>query len=223
MTWRRLAGIALGVVAGTALLLSLVAGAVAQPPAAPPAAAGEARPCQAPDQGASGAGLYQGQVVELLSDRPIADALVLFVWFRDCDDEANREAAGTVLARTDADGRFSVDARSLEAALPRPWLPPRVLVYRGGYASFPPRPVLQPYPTVFAPVGRLAGLGGRVPLRPISDLEELSEVFNLVTYAINRLPDDVGKTIFRAVAGDLERELARRKAAGEKLGEEDDE
>jgi hypothetical protein len=130
---------------------------------------------------------YRGRVVELLTGRPLADAWILFAWQRLTPDGSGAWVTYAIReALTDATGGFVVEAADIEAAPPAGARAPRMFVYRPGYTPVPPE-----HGARFGiPAAWLRDRGGALALKPVRDLEERSEAFNLFQAAPTRLLED---------------------------------
>jgi hypothetical protein len=139
-----------------------------------------------PESGAGGAtrtSHYRGRVVELLTERPIPGALVAFAWFWTPEQETAWWSWAYEETLTDHTGSFWIDASAVEADMPPAARMPRMLVYKPGYATLPrERSVL-----FGVPAARLTAEGGVVALRPLKDLQERIDAFNLVMGSWSRL------------------------------------
>jgi hypothetical protein len=132
-------------------------------------------------------GPYRGQVVDLLSEKPIEGALVLIAWSM-LEESGDRRGVAFRELLTDASGRFVLDTAAIEARLPPRSLAPRVVIYKPGYGIFP-REVRHP---VGAPAARFTGTGGVVRLRSLRHEEDRVEAFNAFTRALEWLPRPPG-------------------------------
>ena len=129
-------------------------------------------------------GSYRGRVVELLTGQPISGVTVVILWeFINPQDGEQRNVFALREALTDATGAFSVDASSIETNPPPRAFPPRVLIYKPGYASFPHE---VRYP-VGEPATPFAGTGMTVRLRLLRTQEDRIEAFNAFVMSVNGL------------------------------------
>jgi hypothetical protein len=84
-------------------------------------------------------GPYRGRVIDANTKAPLAGAVFVALWRRDrvyplhttTENYAVKEAV------TDADGRFDMDARSLEEGAPRRTHRPEFVIFLPGYGAFP--------------------------------------------------------------------------------------
>jgi hypothetical protein len=121
-------------------------------------------------------------VVELLTERPLADALVLFAWPYRADAEQHPPYRTFALRETvtDASGNFTIDATDIEASAPGGVLAPRMLVWKTGYVSLP-----REYGALFGvPVAWLAQRAGVIALKPVNGFEERMMAFNVALMSI---------------------------------------
>ncbi len=84
-------------------------------------------------------GPYRGSVVDADTGAPLAGAVVVAAWSRDriYPLHSVNEPYAVMEAMTDADGRFSIEAKELEEHAPRRTLRPEFLIFLPGYGSFP--------------------------------------------------------------------------------------
>jgi hypothetical protein len=121
-------------------------------------------------------GPYRGRVVELLTDRPLADALIVLLWDRaGGPGEDGRVSVAAREAVTDAGGGFVLDAPDVEAAPPAGAWAPRLILYKAGYVSLP----RELEPGLGVPVAWLRERGGILALKPARDAEEQFTAFNV--------------------------------------------
>ena len=83
-------------------------------------------------------GPYRGRVIDADTKAPLEGAVVLAVWRH---VKVYPLHSSTVLyaareAVTNGDGRFVVDAKTIEESAPRRTLPPKFVVYLPGYAAY---------------------------------------------------------------------------------------
>lgn len=128
-------------------------------------------------------GPYRGRVVELLTEKPLRDALVILVWQTTAPDAERRWP--TIALRettTDADGTFTVDASDIEATPPRGAGQPRLLVYKPGYVALP-----RSFGVRFGvPVAWLTDRRGVIALKPASGAAERVEAFNTMFFMVDK-------------------------------------
>lgn len=149
---------------------------------------------QGPGPAAAGSpAIYDGRVVELLTEQPIAGALVVFLWEFDGDYRVGREMFALREVLTDAAGRFRVDATAIEASAPPGARPARFLVYKPGYVASP----RERGPEFGNPAARLREGRGVVALKPVKDLEERVEAYNTFAASTNRLAGDEIRRLWR--------------------------
>jgi hypothetical protein len=121
-------------------------------------------------------------VVELLTDRPLPGALVMFVWPQGAGGELGTGRLTFALRETitDATGTFVIDAADIEATAPVEALAPRMLVWKPGYVSLP-----REYgPRFGVPVAWLSQRGGIIALKPVSGFEERIMAFNVAVMSV---------------------------------------
>lgn len=131
-------------------------------------------------------GPYRGQVVELLTDKPLEDALVLVVWESDTGNDGGRDPFAYRELVTNTAGEFVVDATGIETALPPRTFPPRLLVYKPGYVTFPRQSSRFRFG---APTARFVRAGDVIPLKPAKDMEERAEALNTVAASLGGVPN----------------------------------
>ena len=127
-------------------------------------------------------GTYRGRVVELLTEKPLRDALVIFVWQAIAPDESRQPTIALRETTTDAEGAFTVDASDIEAAPPPGTTQPRLLVYKPGYVALP-----RSFGDRFGiPVAWLADRGGVISLKPTSGAAERVEAFTTMFLMVDK-------------------------------------
>jgi hypothetical protein len=150
--------------------------------------------------------LYRGRVVELLTDTPLAGALVVFAWPRRSDSGHGPPHRTHALRETvtDANGIFTIDAADIEASAPADALAPRMLAWKPGYISLP-----REYGARFGvPVAWLAQRGGIIALKPATGLEERVMAFNVAYMSVEER-----QTSRRAIDLPLLMHMAREEVA----------
>ena len=192
-------------------LTLVVLAALVAPSTGPAVAGGETG-----DAGRLAPGAYRGRVVELLTERPLEGAVVVFVWFWTPEQEEAWQGWAYRETLTDATGAFEIEASAIEAEMPAPARMPRLLVYKPGYATLP----RERGERFGVPGSRLAAEGGIVALRPLTDLQERIDAFNLLMLSLSRLKgprgaarEDIGR-LLREEEAELWR-LIRRQAPQE--------
>lgn len=128
-------------------------------------------------------GPYRGRVVEATTERPIADALVVFIWQReDVQIDGFRNFVAAREGATDPTGTFVLEADAIETTPPFLARPPRVIIYAPGYLPFPE--------TRMAPGGASSlpfrGDGMVVALRPARTEEDRIRSFNTFIALLSR-------------------------------------
>lgn len=126
-------------------------------------------------------GPYGGRVVELLSETPLPDALVIVAWDADVDDGAGRQPVAVTDTLTDSTGSFLIDATEIERTLPARAYAPRLMVYKRGYVCFPR--------TWDRGLGRPAAPAADrtvIALKPARDAEERAEALNTALMVAQR-------------------------------------
>ncbi len=140
-------------------------------------------------QQAAPAKVYQGRVVELLTERPIEGALVLVGWEAIVPSQGGEVLYALRELLTDATGAFRVEAGAIEAAAPPTALRPGLIVYKPGYVTVPRE---RSAPEFGIPVASLEARRGVIALKPVRDLEERSEAYNSFVAQTKRLQGDLG-------------------------------
>jgi hypothetical protein len=164
------------------------------PGAGPPARA-QAPPAHLPadEPLARPGGPYRGRVVDLATGRGVPAAAVLLLWEK--HGAATRQAHAIREAVTNLDGAFVVAADDIERAGIPHIGPPRILVYRPGYTTYPSVTILpEPHTGRFgAPYARVRQAGHVVTLRPLTRPEDRLEALTLFTNSVtawtDRAPD----------------------------------
>ncbi len=167
-----------GVAPGRLLLLLGLLSALCQPPLV---WGQEAEPYLHGPQGP-----YRGRVVELLTERPLPGALIIVVWESDRDDDGGRSVFALRETLTDAAGEFMVDASAIEAVPPPRAYPPRLLIYKPGYVTYPRERGRR----FGVPASRFTGSGRVVQLKPVRDEEERAEAFNTFVASLGGFTGD---------------------------------
>lgn len=122
------------------------------------------------------AGPYRGTVVDAVSKRALANAAVVLIWQRPDDQFPQRRRTIAVSeAMTDAAGQFVFDVASIEQRLATRSFPPRIMIFKPGYAHFPQPGMLHP-PGALA--SRFAVPRVEVTLTPVTDYDDRAEAFN---------------------------------------------
>jgi len=122
------------------------------------------------------AGPYRGTVVDAASKRPLANAAVVLIWQRPDDQFPQRRLTVAVSeAMTDGAGQFVFNVASIEQQLATRSFPPRIMIFKPGYAHFPQPGMLHP-PGALAT--RFVVPGVEVSLTPVSDYDDRAEAFN---------------------------------------------
>jgi hypothetical protein len=140
--------------------------------------------CEAQESGplaSSPRGPYGGRVVELLTDIPLPDALVIMAWDADVDDGVGRQPVAVTDTLTDSTGSFLIDATEIERTLPARAYAPRLMVYKRGYVCFPR--------TWDRGLGRPAAPAAErtvIALKPARDAEERAEALNTALMVAQR-------------------------------------
>jgi hypothetical protein len=85
-----------------------------------------------------GTGPYRGRVVDATTKRPIADAVVVAVWYYSSPTVAGdlTHFHDAIEVLTDAEGHFNVDAPTIERRAPRSTSFPDFIVFKPGYLYF---------------------------------------------------------------------------------------
>lgn len=129
-------------------------------------------------------GPYRGRVVDSITGEPIEGAGVLVYWQ---NEDPRYEGQEDLLAAretlTDARGEFLVDASAVERDLPPRTFPPRILIYKPGYATYP-RAFSRP---PGAPARLFAGASREVLLGALRDDEDRAEAANNVIATISAI------------------------------------
>jgi hypothetical protein len=88
-------------------------------------------------------GPYRGQVVDAATKAPLAGAVVVALWWRDRVYPFHSVAKHYAVRETvaDAEGRFLLDAKNVEADAPRRTHHPEFLIFQPGYGSYPRKSV----------------------------------------------------------------------------------
>jgi hypothetical protein len=122
------------------------------------------------------AGPYRGTVVDAVSKSPLANAAVVLIWQRPDDQfQGRRKTVAVSEAMTDGAGQFVLDVASTEQRLATRSFPPRIMIFKPGYAHFPRPGMLHP-PGALA--SRFAVPGVEVSLTPVTDYDDRAEAFN---------------------------------------------
>jgi hypothetical protein len=122
------------------------------------------------------AGPYRGSVVDAVSKRPLANAAVVLIW-QGPDDRfpQSRRTVAVSEALTDGTGQFVFDVASIEQRLATKSFPPRIMIFKPGYA-YSPQPTMRHPPGALA--SRFAVPGVEVSLTPVTDYDDHAEAFN---------------------------------------------
>lgn len=132
-------------------------------------------------------GPYRGRVIDSVTGAPIEGAGVLVYWQNeDPRYEGQEDLLAVRETLTDARGEFLVDAPDVERSRPPRTLPPRILIYKPGYTTYP-RAFSRP---PGAPAQRFAGAGHEVVLGALRDDEDRAEAADNVVAAISAIRAD---------------------------------
>jgi len=145
------------------------------------------------------AGPYRGTVVDAASKRPLANAAVVLIWQGPDGQFAGRRRTVAVSeAMTDGAGQFVLDVGAIEQRLVARSFPPRIMIFKPGYAHFPRPGMLHP---PGASATRFAVSGVEVALTPVTDYDDRADAFNRFIALFNANDVDYFSMMFPAPTG----------------------
>jgi hypothetical protein len=131
---------------------------------------------------------YTGRVIDAETRQPLEGAVVVARWNRDTfgwvANISKHQAAREV--RTDRDGRFVIEARTLERWAPRRTKPPEITILAFGYGFFPR---FQTHPRDFTGSALFAnGKGTTIQLRRLDPKERRDQISMLDPFGLSPRP-----------------------------------